>query len=156
MLVGDSAACLASLPDGSLDVVYIDADHRYEAVRRDLAAARSKLRDGGWIIVDDYLMVAFLGDSIPYGVVQAAKEFMIEHQWGMRCLALQTRMFCDAALRQHRVLHDAQPAGAALLGECGRLRAELRALRGSGSWRVTAPLRALSRRSGRPLRRLLG
>ncbi len=152
VLAGDSADCLGRLQDGSVDVMYIDADHRYEAVRRDLAAARAKVRDGGWIIVNDYLMVAALGDDVPYGVVHATNEFMIEHQWGVRYLALQTRMFCDVALRQHRVLQQTP----APLTECDRLHAELRALRRSGSWRATAPLRALSRLTGRPLRRLLG
>ncbi len=65
ILAGDSADCLERLPDGSVDVMYIDADYREEAVRRDLAAARPKVRDGGWIIVNDYLMVAALGDAIP-------------------------------------------------------------------------------------------
>ena len=156
VLAGDSHERLEGLQDGSVDVIYIDADHREEAVRRDLAAARPKLRDGGWIIVNDYLMVAALGDAIPYGVVNATNAFMIEHQWGARYFALQTRMFCDVALRQHRVLREAGPSAEALADECGRLRAEVQALRRSGCWRATAPLRALSRLTGRPLRRLLG
>ncbi len=153
---GDSHACIAQLPDGSVDAMYIDADHREEAVRRDLAAARPKVRDGGWIIVNDYLMVAALGDAIPYGVVNATNRFMIEHRWRVRYFALQTRMFCDVALRQHRVLQQAAPSVAALAAECDRLRADLNMLRRSGSWRATAPLRALSRLSGRPLRRVFG
>ena len=156
ILAGDSRDRLAELRDGSVDVTYIDADHREQAVRRNLAAARPKLRDGGWIIVNDYLMVAALGDDIPNGVVNATNAFMIEHQRGARYFALQTRMFCDVALREHRVLRGAAPSADALAAECERLRAELRALRRSGSWRATTPLRALSRLSGRPLRRLLG
>ncbi len=156
VLAGDSHDRLEELRDGSVDVMYIDADHREEAVRRDLTAARPKLRDGGWIILNDYLMVAALGDAIPYGVVNATNAFMIEHQWGVRYFALQTRMFCDVALRQHRVLRDAAASDEALAAERDRLRADLHALRRSGSWRAPAPLRALSRLTGRPLRRLLG
>src|SRR5262249_30840444 len=39
---------------GSIDLVLIDADHRYEAVRRDTATALELLRPGGVIVWDDY------------------------------------------------------------------------------------------------------
>lgn len=41
-------------PDGSLDVVYIDADHTYDAVKADIRAWHPKVRDGGWICGHDY------------------------------------------------------------------------------------------------------
>ncbi len=136
VLQGDSADCLAQLDDASLDIVYIDADHRYEAVRRDLALARRKVRAEGWIIVNDYLMVAELGAALPYGVVHATNEFMIEQDWGLQYMALQTRMFCDVVLRPRRLIRDAATENAAL-------RAEVGLLRGSTSWRITRPLRAV-------------
>ena len=48
VLEGDSAAVLETVDDASLDVVYVDADHGYEAVKRELAAsgARSRIMDG--------------------------------------------------------------------------------------------------------------
>jgi predicted O-methyltransferase YrrM len=46
-----AARCIA---DGSLDVVYIDGDHRYDSVRDDLAAFMPKLRPGGWMAGHDY------------------------------------------------------------------------------------------------------
>lgn len=155
ILEGDSAACLEQLEDASIDVLYIDADHQYESVRRDLAVARRKVREDGWIIVNDYLMVAALGDTIPYGVVNATNEFMIDHDWGIAYFALQTRMFCDVALRPASVLRQSGRTRDAVAAENEHLRATIAALRRSGSWRVTAPLRAASRRLGRPLRRLL-
>ena len=131
VLEGDSADCLEQLEDRSLDVIYVDADHRYEFVRRDLAVARRKVRDDGWIIVNDYIMVAELGATIPYGVVNATHEFMLEHDWGMQYLALQTRMFCDVVLRPGHLLPD-----------LATLQHEVALLRGSTSWRMTRPLRA--------------
>lgn len=41
---GDAAALLA---DSSFDLIFIDADHSYTAVRDDIAAWRSKVRPGG-------------------------------------------------------------------------------------------------------------
>lgn len=132
LLEGDSAACLDRLDDASVDVIYVDADHRYEYVRRDLAAAVRKVRPDGWIIVNDYVMVAELGSSIPYGVVNAAHEFMLEHDWGIRYFALQERMFCDVALRPAHLLGPPRAA----------LEAGIGALLSSRSWRITSPLRA--------------
>lgn len=54
LIEGDSAASAAEIPDGSLDFVFIDADHSYEAVRRDIAAWRSKVTPGGWFGGHDY------------------------------------------------------------------------------------------------------
>lgn len=63
---GDSSSTLAKL-DGDFDYIYIDGDHSYEAVVKDLAAAHKKLRKGGVIVCDDY--------GNPCGVKQAVDEF---------------------------------------------------------------------------------
>lgn len=39
--------------DGSLDFVFVDADHSEAAVRADLRAWRPKVRPGGWVIGHD-------------------------------------------------------------------------------------------------------
>ncbi len=62
--------------DRSLDFVYIDADHAYEAVFRDLRAWFPKLRPGGIFAGHDYL-----DGIIPegrFGVKQAVDEFAHE------------------------------------------------------------------------------
>ena len=41
-------------PNGSLSVVWLDADHSYDAVRADIAAWLPKLKPGGAIGGDDY------------------------------------------------------------------------------------------------------
>lgn len=146
VIEGDSAACLEQLADGSADIVYIDANHYYEPVRRDLAAARRKVRPDGWIVMNDYVMVAELGADTPYGVVHATNEFMLEHDWAWQYLALQPRMYCDVALRP---AHLVQSAGAESVAENARLRAAIAALLASKSWRLTAPLRAMARLAGR-------
>jgi hypothetical protein len=49
-----SVQAAAAVPDGSLDLVFIDGDHSEAAVRRDLAAWHPKVRPGGWIGGHDY------------------------------------------------------------------------------------------------------
>ena len=51
---GTSQAVAATVPDGSLDFVYIDANHRLEFVIADLAAWVPKVRLGGLIAGHDY------------------------------------------------------------------------------------------------------
>lgn len=51
---GDSVEAADRFSDGSLDLVYIDAAHDYESVRRDLLAWIPKVKEGGWIAGHDY------------------------------------------------------------------------------------------------------
>ena len=50
-----------AVPDGSLDFVFIDADHSYDAVAADIAAWRGKVRSGGILCGHDYGHVRFPG-----------------------------------------------------------------------------------------------
>jgi len=59
--------------EGSLDFVFIDADHRYEAVRDDIRAWWPKLRSGGALCGHDYAIHRD-GDGI-WGVQRAVDEF---------------------------------------------------------------------------------
>jgi hypothetical protein len=57
------------IPDESLDAVFIDADHSYEAVSKDLRFWWNKLKKGGWLLGDDYSSCCHPGTK------QAADEF---------------------------------------------------------------------------------
>ena len=102
VLAGNSHAMLEHIPDGSLDVAYIDADHTYPAVAGELRLCAKKLKpETGLIIVNDYVMVDSLyGGNAPYGVIQATNDFMIEEGWEMVAFVLQDYMFCDVVLRK--------------------------------------------------------
>lgn len=41
------------IPNNSLDLVFIDADHSYEWVKRDIVAYKPKLKSGGWLTGHD-------------------------------------------------------------------------------------------------------
>jgi len=68
-----SAEAAPSFADGSLDFVYIDAQHHYEAVCEDLALWFPKLRPGGLFAGHDYLDGLVDGDL--FGVKRAVDEF---------------------------------------------------------------------------------
>jgi len=54
--------------EGSLDLLLIDGDHSYEAVKADLASWAGSLKSGGWLLMHDQRWFE--------GVRQAAQEFM--------------------------------------------------------------------------------
>lgn len=67
-----STEFLAEMPDASLDWVYLDAGHKYEMVRDDLAAILPRLKPDGVILGDDY----FADPKAAHGgVKQAVDEF---------------------------------------------------------------------------------
>lgn len=57
--------------DSSLDWIFIDANHAYEAVKEDLEQWFPKVKMGGWIIMHDY--------GMPMGVTRAVDEFLEKH-----------------------------------------------------------------------------
>jgi predicted O-methyltransferase YrrM len=67
-----SANALTAFDDGSIDLIYIDGDHTYEAVKTDIQLAWQKIRPGGYIMLDDYHRQGWWGD----GVLRAVHEFV--------------------------------------------------------------------------------
>jgi tetratricopeptide (TPR) repeat protein len=67
VLEAPSVAAAASFPDGTLDFVFIDADHAYESARADLLAWLPKVRPGGVLAGHDI-------DS--EGVARAVREVL--------------------------------------------------------------------------------
>lgn len=49
-----SVVAAHQINDGSMDFVFLDADHSYEGVRDDIAAWLPKVRKGGWLGGHDY------------------------------------------------------------------------------------------------------
>lgn len=56
------------IQDESLDAIFIDGDHSYEAVSKDLPFWFKKLKKGGWLLGDDYA-------SCHPGTTKAVDEF---------------------------------------------------------------------------------
>ena len=97
----DSVEALESFPDGYFDWIYIDAQHSYEGVKRDVGAARRKVTPEGLLVFNDYTMWSY-AEMEPYGVVAAVNELCVEDGWELVYLALPSHMYCDVAVRRMR------------------------------------------------------
>jgi hypothetical protein len=95
---GYSWETLDKMPNHYFDVIYIDADHSFEAVKKDIASAHRKTKPGGWIIFNDYTSWA-QPNCTPFGVFAAANRFANEHNVSLHYLALHPNGFYDAAFR---------------------------------------------------------
>lgn len=78
VVTAESVAWLDSRPEGSLDWVYLDTSHHYDATLAELAAAARVIAHGGLITGDD----AWEGDAGPnFGVLTAIRDFTRSHPW---------------------------------------------------------------------------
>lgn len=95
----DSSAAISSFPDAYFDLIYIDADHSYPGVKRDIEAAKTKVKEGGFLVFNDYTYWSPV-ECINYGVIQAVNELCVQENWEMIYFALAGYMYCDVAIRK--------------------------------------------------------
>ena len=73
---GDSVEAASHFEDGSLDFVFLDADHTYEGLKADIEAWYPKVKKGGLFCGHDYANHEYAEKAIPkWGVEQAVDEF---------------------------------------------------------------------------------
>jgi hypothetical protein len=94
MVVGSAHEASKWIANESLDFVFIDSDHSYEAVKQDIADWTPKVRKGGIVSGHDY----YNGKYNKMGVVQAVDEFIAEHPG----YHLQTTEWDETAERDDR------------------------------------------------------
>lgn len=71
MIPGSSHLAALRVPNQSLALCYIDADHSYEGVMRDIASWHSKVVKGGIMAFHDY-------EAPQYGVKKAVQDFCLK------------------------------------------------------------------------------
>jgi methyltransferase family protein len=95
----DSVQALRTFSDGYFDWIYIDADHSYEGVKRDIDEAKRKVKREGLLVLNDYIFWSHR-EFVPYGVVQSVNEFCLAEDWELLYLALHPEMHADVVLRK--------------------------------------------------------
>lgn len=83
---GYSFEVLNQFPDSYFDWIYLDAEHSYSSVKRDLELSASKVKPEGLICGDDYIEGNPV-DGFEYGVIEAVNEFCSSRQWRIICWA---------------------------------------------------------------------
>lgn len=89
---------LNSIADNSLDYIYIDADHSYQSVKKDIEAAYAKIKDGGIIQFNDYTHYGLL-ERGEYGVLFAVNEFIESKDIHLIGLSIDRSGYHDIAVR---------------------------------------------------------
>lgn len=82
ILKGSSDKFVETIPDNSLDLIFIDGDHRYKQIRRDLNNYWSKVKSKGIMCGHDYNQKTYDEkhinkddvDGIHHGVIKAVNE----------------------------------------------------------------------------------
>jgi hypothetical protein len=77
----DSVEAAKTYEDGSLDFVFIDADHTYEAVKKDIEAWLPKMKSGGIFAGHDYLWF----DGVRRAVNEKFGDRNHSDPWGEGC-----------------------------------------------------------------------
>ncbi len=94
-----SQEVVASDFSGPLDIVYLDADHSYDAVKKDIQVLKDLIKPGGLFIFNDFTMFS-IHEMLLYGVARAVTEFVVSEGWEVVGLALDEWNFYDIALRK--------------------------------------------------------
>jgi hypothetical protein len=93
---GPSQKTLAAYGDRSFDLVYVDGDHHYEAVKADAELAAKMVSATGFLVFNDYLLLDNNGAA--YGVVPVVNTMATVGGWKIVGFALDAAMHCDVAL----------------------------------------------------------
>lgn len=62
-------------PDGYFDLIYIDADHTYEACLKDIGDWYTKVKKGRFLIGDDYVDAIAPQTGVRFEVIKAVNQF---------------------------------------------------------------------------------
>jgi len=95
---GYSWDIMETFPDNYFDYVYVDGDHTYDAVKRDIAVLKRKVKNGGIIGFNDYTYF-FLTSAFECGVLRAVNEFLSEGEHNVIGYVLQSNKYDDLIVK---------------------------------------------------------
>jgi len=96
---GDSSMILGGFPAAFFDWIYIDGDHDYSGVMKDLVEAHRALKPGGHLMCNDYSNWCS-AEAKPYGVARAVNEHVLEHGYTVKGLGLHPAGLHDILLQK--------------------------------------------------------
>jgi hypothetical protein len=89
VLKGDSSSILRTFPNNTFDMIYIDGDHSYEGVKKDLHVALLKVKPGGWILGHDFgINFEKARHYYEFGVERAVREVCGQFDQGVTVLGM--------------------------------------------------------------------
>ncbi len=98
LLSGKSWEVMEGIPDSSLDYLYVDGDHSYESVKKDVVMAHRKVRHGGIIQFNDYCTYSPT-ESLEYGVLNAVNAYLEGSDATIVGLSLDRSGYHDIAIQ---------------------------------------------------------
>lgn len=93
---------LNQFEDNYFDYIYLDAAHDYESVKRDISVIEKKIKDGGYIQFNDYVLYS-PPEGLYYGVIPAVNEWLNKsktHRVIARCF--HQRGYDDLLVQIHK------------------------------------------------------
>jgi predicted O-methyltransferase YrrM len=96
---GDSSVVLQEFKDSYFDWIYIDGDHYYEGVKKDIQSAKSKIKPGGFLVFNDYSVWSPVSMT-HCGVARAVNEFCLGEGWEIVYFCFQSMGYNDVAIRK--------------------------------------------------------
>lgn len=152
------AAIVAKCKGKKVLSLLIDGDHSYDGVKQDWLNYASLVVPGGYVMIDDYNafqwpeITCFVNNEIlPYLAGRWSPVLVLSHSLILKRVDARSDAMLDAEL-VHRfegarhTIEVQQKRLDAKQQRLERLEAELKSIRQSGSWKVTAPLRWLRRK----------
>jgi hypothetical protein len=96
---GDSSTLLRTFPDEHFDWIYIDGDHSFEGVSKDIAVAKTKIKRNGLLVFNDYTVFSPL-ERCQYGVQRAVNDLCLNDDFEILFFALHVLGYHDVCLRR--------------------------------------------------------
>jgi len=93
---GSSWELLDEFEDNYFDFAYIDAGHGYDMVKNDLEAAMRKVKPGGYIVCNDFVVWSAM-EAVTYGVHKAVTETIVAYSCPVTHFAFHPLGYSDIA-----------------------------------------------------------
>lgn len=97
IIQGDSSTKIAELEDESFDWIYIDGDHKYDGVKKDIEAALPKVKKSGLLAFNDYTVWS-PQSMFHCGVARAVNELCRNDGWRLVYLCLHSLFYNDVVV----------------------------------------------------------